>query len=60
MDNTCKSCVNDGVSCSVTACVHHSVGNHCTAPVISVSNDRATEKEETCCSTFRCKQGCCK
>lgn len=59
MDYTNKACINDGVSCNVSACVHHASGNHCTAPVISVSNERALEESETCCSTFRCKHGCC-
>ena len=53
-----KENINDGVSCSVQNCAHNCGANRCTAPVISVGEDHAAQKSETCCSTFLPKTTC--
>jgi len=53
-NKTCR-CTNDGVRCEATNCAHHTPDGCCTAPLINVSNQRATEPKDTCCSTFRKK-----
>ena len=53
-----KENVNDGVSCTVENCVHNCGARQCTASVISVGEEHAADKDDTCCSTFRPKKTC--
>lgn len=51
-------CIN-GVNCSVSSCAHHTTDNKCNAESIKVANDKATNEEDTFCSTFKPNSGCC-
>lgn len=46
-----RDCLSS-VRCSVENCVHHTIGNECTAGHITVKSEDATTKAETFCGTF--------
>ncbi len=54
-----KKTVNSGVTCSVKNCVHNCGSNCCSAPVVSVGEERAVTEADTRCATFRSRPGCC-
>lgn len=51
-----KYCTN-GVYCQVSACVHHTPENLCSAGRINIANDKALKQGETFCSTFKTSGG---
>ena len=53
-----KETVNCGVACTVRNCVHHTGENSCSAPVVTVGEEKAVTEAETCCATFRSRPGC--
>ena len=46
-----QDCIS-GVCCSVTNCVHHAIGDQCTAKHINVKSENAVTTAETFCGTF--------
>ncbi|MBO4406415.1 MAG: DUF1540 domain-containing protein [Clostridia bacterium] len=53
-----KKTVNDGVSCTVSHCVFNCGERRCSAPVVSVGEEKAVTEAETRCATFRSRTGC--
>jgi len=47
-----------GVACDVSGCKYNTIDYKCSASKINVSNERASTKGETYCSTF-CPRGSC-
>lgn len=45
----------NGIVCDAKNCVHHAVGDHCTAKEIKVGYQSACQCNETACTTFRQK-----
>jgi hypothetical protein len=54
MDNQ-NSKMIDGIICDAKNCVHHAVGDHCTAKEIKVGYQSSCQCNETACTTFRQK-----
>lgn len=56
MDKKCKE--NSNISCDAKNCVYHTTDCGCTASSIKVSNSNACKCQDTCCATFKMKDGC--